>query len=801
MRVRNNKLINFILETSQIILVFLGVYAALMCFCTSLELTLDRWIFLIVIFAAAVLFYGLFTVLETFRHGKVYGILGITLFYALLIFRFRGVLKKGVITIANDFLKEFMNYTKSNLDLLAFTDTETASVRFCTTLVVALVGVYLITIISAFFYRRRRSLVFVACTAPFAAVPLLVGRLGYFSNLFTYLIVAMTIIGTRHMRTDATDRRMRQKLSVILVVIGLVIGAVSYVYMPPQRYEGGKRKINQVRNSVMALSAWSGDDVATWVQSYFSGDAIDYGKIGKKNEITYNGRTILKVSGDVNVNHGLYLKGYVGDVYEKNRWSSLNRNSQYREELAALDKEGLAPDKWHVRLRNDLVNRFGSDDLLRTGKLRIRNLGFGYGNYLVPYEPAGSFKEEDSGRTTIDVLGIDYVVEYYTRYPYVLTGDFWKQDFSLGNVMFWESNRAERETMSNFVHKYYLQVPDSLSGVCDEFKEYLEENGNLLDKYQNGTAGEADMVRAAREYVMADTSYSLAPGRTPSGQDTVEYFLKEGKKGYCTYYATATAMLLRSAGVPARYVEGVYIGQEELEKAAAEGTEIDVPDRAAHAWIEVYTDQYGFVPVEVTPGAGEQDEYSQTSDKTSDKTDQTDSDRPSDKNEESVIFDDIEGNEDEPEQSEEAGGQSQSQKKMLLLILEILGAVLAVILALEIQRRVRRRIFIRKQKGMKPRKRIRAIYHHLTPMLAGKGVRYRQQSISEYQLEMAEAMEMSMAELEEFVELLFHARFGPDDITESQMVSFWQTYEAVRARAWKSAKLFRKIYYMYIMVL
>ncbi len=831
MRVRNNKLINFILETSQIILVFLGVYSSLMCFCTSMELTLDRWILMIVLFASAVLFYGLFTVLETFRHGKVYGILGITVFYALIIIRFQGVLKKGVLTIANDFLKEFMHYTESNLDLLAYTDTETASVRFCTTLVVALVGVYFITIISAFFYRRRRSAVFVACTAPFAALPLLVGKLGYFSNLFTYLIVAVAIIGTRHMKTDATDRRMRQKLSIILMAIGLVVGGISYAYMPPQRYDGGKRKINQVRNSVMALTSWSSDEVSEWVRSYFNGDTIDYGKIGKKNEVTYSGRTILKVSGDINVNHGLYLKGYVGDVYEKNRWSSLNKNSQYAEELAALEKAGLAPDKWHVRLRNELgdTETSGVSNVWKEGKLRIRNLGFGYGNYLVPYEPAGSFKAEDSGRTTIDVLGIDYVVDYYTLYPHVMRRDFWSQKYSLGNAIFWDSTREERETMENFVRKYYLQVPDSLSGVCEEFKEYLKENGDLLNKYQKGSANEVDMVRAAREYVMADTSYSLAPGRTPAGRDTVEYFLKEGKKGYCTYYATATAVLLRSAGVPARYVEGVYIDQEDLEKAAAEETEVDVPDRYAHAWIEVYTNQYGFVPVEVTPGAGEQDDYSQPPDKNSDKDDEPDSNLSSDapsqdeksdsdeakeepeqvtptpsvtqEPEESMVFDDIEGNEDEPEQPDEAGAQSQNQKKILFLILEILGAVLAVILVLEIQRRVRRKVFVRKQKGMSPRKRIRLLYRHITPALVGRGVRYRQQSISEYQREMAEAMEMSMADLEEFAELLFHARFGPDDITESQMTSFWNAYEKVRSRAWQNAKLFRKIYYMYIMVL
>ena len=47
-------------------LVFLGVYSALMCMATSLELTFNRGIFFLIMLIASVLFYGLFSVLETF---------------------------------------------------------------------------------------------------------------------------------------------------------------------------------------------------------------------------------------------------------------------------------------------------------------------------------------------------------------------------------------------------------------------------------------------------------------------------------------------------------------------------------------------------------------------------------------------------------------------------------------------------------------------------------------------------------------------------------------------------------------
>lgn len=133
MRIRNNKLINFILEFSQIMLVFLGVYSALMCTASSLDMIYDGKLCLLLLFAASIVFYGLFTVLETFRKGKLYGLIGITMFFLALVIRFKGALLKGIVSAANSFLKEFMNYTGTNVSLLSYADTESASAKFCTT--------------------------------------------------------------------------------------------------------------------------------------------------------------------------------------------------------------------------------------------------------------------------------------------------------------------------------------------------------------------------------------------------------------------------------------------------------------------------------------------------------------------------------------------------------------------------------------------------------------------------------------------------------------------------------------------
>lgn len=829
MRTRNNKAINFILEFSQVLFLFLGVYSALMCAAFGLELSFNRGLCTLIMLLAAILFYGLFTVLETFPKGKLYGLLGITAFYAVLVFRFRSVLKKGIVTIANSFLKEFMNYTGSNLALFPYKDTESVSVMFCTTFVLILTGVYLIAVISAFFYRKRRASVFLALTLPLVLVPLFAGRMGYFSNLFTYLVILVAVVGTRHLRTDATDRRMRQKLSFILVLAGLVAGVLSYLIMPPAKYERNGTNIMEMRNTVVALSSWTMDDIFAWVKSNFNEDAMDYGTIGDKNEVVYSGETLLKISGDVYTEKGIYLKGYVGDLYADNHWSSLSGDPSYEQDLKALEDSAVTLENWHVQLRNELGENetSGVSGLWDQWVLRIRNVAFGYGNYLVPYLPTDSFEYGENGRVKIARPGIDYTIQYYPIYPIVQRRDVLHGDITLANHVFWESNEAERKRLEEFATKYYLQVPESLQGVCDDFAAYLKQSGLTPQKLKNSSSMQSRIIRAVKQYIMEDTEYTLAPGKTPAGRDTVEYFLTEGKKGYCVYYATAAAILLRSVGIPARYVEGMYVPKEELAKGVGDGSEVSVPDRCAHAWVEVYQNQYGFVPVEVTPGHGEfseeiedpEESFSDgepeagNDDKKGEK-DEPDSE-PDEKPEaatptpivsevpqEDMIFEDIEREEGAVSggaaTGENGGGDS---SRLLWKILEGVGTVILIFAAIEAQRRIRRYIFGRNLKRLRMKKRIRMVHHHLAVLLAQRGVVYRGQTMSRYTREISQAMEMPYDKIYDYVTLVFRARFGPDDITEEDMAVFRITYENIRRKAYENAKPLKKLYYMYIMVL
>jgi len=67
------------------------------------------------------------------------------------------------------------------------------------------------------------------------------------------------------------------------------------------------------------------------------------------------------------------------------------------------------------------------------------------------------------------------------------------------------------------------------------------------------------------------------------------------KRGYCEYYASTMAVLLREMGVPTRLVEGYLPGQ--IDRASG-STLIRMND--SHAWVQVYFPGYGWMDFDPT---------------------------------------------------------------------------------------------------------------------------------------------------------------------------------------------------------
>lgn len=96
--------------------------------------------------------------------------------------------------------------------------------------------------------------------------------------------------------------------------------------------------------------------------------------------------------------------------------------------------------------------------------------------------------------------------------------------------------------------------------------------------------------------IQEGATYTLRPPAIPAGRDASDFFLFEGnRRGYCTYFAGALAVLCRAQGIPARVVSGFggiqWMGPDA--GALREGN--------AHAWTEVWVEGFGWAVVDATP--------------------------------------------------------------------------------------------------------------------------------------------------------------------------------------------------------
>lgn len=142
-----------------------------------------------------------------------------------------------------------------------------------------------------------------------------------------------------------------------------------------------------------------------------------------------------------------------------------------------------------------------------------------------------------------------------------------------------------------FISNYYLQVPQ-------EVKDLLQEEWDEIAAVYGG-AGNLTQQQAQGCTLMFLSACFPEEG-TP---EEVELPL-DVARGTTFQYATVAAMTLRYFGIPARYAEG-YVISAELAAEHESGETITVESNCAKAWVEVYQEGIGWIPMDLTPGMGQ----------------------------------------------------------------------------------------------------------------------------------------------------------------------------------------------------
>ncbi|HFK1746810.1 transglutaminaseTgpA domain-containing protein [Bacillus cereus] len=251
------------------------------------------------------------------------------------------------------------------------------------------------------------------------------------------------------------------------------------------------------------------------------------------------------------------------------------------------------PKKISFKNKNDVVSWYEQNTKTKTTEATI-TMQKSYPHLTYP-----------AGLVSVEAASdVSYSVDPFSEKIYTMNGDssttlhsykvtYEIPEFSIENLKAVKTNEGQ-ETNPYFMTKY-TQLPKSLpQRVKDLAVNLTNDKDNRYDK-----------VLAIENY-FTDNSFTyestnvLFPAKS---QDYVDQFLFDTKSGYCNNFSTSMIVLLRSAGIPARWVKGYTEGTLDNTLASAEGEDVyTITNDNAHSWVEVYFPGYGWIPFEPTKG-------------------------------------------------------------------------------------------------------------------------------------------------------------------------------------------------------
>ena len=278
----------------------------------------------------------------------------------------------------------------------------------------------------------------------------------------------------------------------------------------------------------------------------------------------------------------MHLRGFTGAVFEGNTWT-------------ALDPEILAENEDLLYWLN--LNEFNPNMQFRAALLRseaaengitIQNIGACSRYLYVPFSLSSGIN------LSAQDLNTDAIRSHGER-VYAFASVYGGADMLPSVLQYLQTSdeeavshfRKAESAYREFVSKYYLEVPQAVMDLlAEEWDQYGAPDSMTAQQAQTCVL---DFLNRCfgEEGVAEDMELPLSIAEGTSFQ-----------------YATVAAMTLRYFGIPARYAEG-YVITEEMAAQAEGGASIEVDSTCAGAWVEVYHDGIGWIPMEITPGLGE----------------------------------------------------------------------------------------------------------------------------------------------------------------------------------------------------
>ncbi len=430
----------------------------------------------------------------------------------------------------------------------------------------------------------------------------------------------------------------------LIIAMVLVFAGVFQIFFHKTDYELEKtRGRSELKKSTeFTMSNLYKNGIWGLFNRYDSTGGLKNGVLGGVNSVSLDYETDLKVTYVPYNTERIYLRSFTGAEYlpGENRWARAQKVATYSDKtekegvmriginLVPMDEELSTPTSKLLKKRYDSGSTPAAE-----ARMEIENIAAHPGTFLPYYV-------EEEGRRELLFMGFRKTYDL-TYYPWLsdpgvvsdeeidpLDKNDAKNDDKKSN-----SKKKNNKTNSEKIIKesllekklkdieegVYLSVPKQNKEAVDEFIAKAD-----LLKYKNANA--VDILKALAEYFQKEIPYTYQPGATPRGQDFINYFLTENKKGYCAHFASAATLILRRLGFKARYVEGYAIDPTDLSENAKVREDLDpekyykgdyrltgdkkvvtveVTDAMAHAWVEVEIDGHWRV-AELTPWSDEE---------------------------------------------------------------------------------------------------------------------------------------------------------------------------------------------------
>lgn len=395
---------------------------------------------------------------------------------------------------------------------------------------------------------RRRAELVILYTMPVMIFVMILAPRAVHGNFFLYFAGILALYYLEH---------HKKKCAVMGFLIMFILGLIFELYPSTELFG---QEMSTVRQGIVVILEYA-NNVIKGETSVFT---LKFGDLKQKANKKHKSRAKMKITMD-SVEEKCYLRGYIGKDYDSGRWQ----------------KDKQAMDESRDFIWEEKVFDYLDADVKKALQPSIKNMKIQYFD---------ENRKEDFYPYFVQTRENDSI-------QYVVINDF----ENLLNVRIPEydenipsSYYAKEQNARDDARKNYLTVPGKIKDTITQMRsEFFRRGDSILE-----------IDKKIKNYLRENYTYTSNTITVPDGEDPMLYFLQKSKRGYCSQYASAAVFMFRSCGIPARYTEGYVLKEEDFRDGTVTDGKIvlNIKEENAYAWVEIYADGIGWVPVDVVYG-------------------------------------------------------------------------------------------------------------------------------------------------------------------------------------------------------